>query len=117
MLRRIMIRPVRPKNTTYTPYRCFLDRPGLFDAKLFDIPPREAAQMDPAQRLLLLTTYESFELAGYTQNRSPPIATDRIGPGCRLRQRTNGNTTNDLTSYDDQGIFIQSFCDWVRVLC
>lgn len=41
--------------------------------------PREAAQTDPAQRLLLLTTYEALEMAGYTPDGSPSTASDRIG--------------------------------------
>ncbi len=55
------------KNSTTTPYGCFLDRPGLFDSRLFNISPREALQMDPHQQLLLMVTYEALEMAGYSQ--------------------------------------------------
>lgn len=48
-------------------FGCFLDQPGLFDARLFNMSPREAASTDPGQRLLLLSTYEALEMAGYTQ--------------------------------------------------
>ncbi|KAL9585668.1 MAG: hypothetical protein Q9203_004154 [Teloschistes exilis] len=68
----------KAKNTIITPYGCFLDQPGLFDARLFNMSPREAAQTDPAQRLLLLTTYEALEMAGYTPNGSPSYAGERI---------------------------------------
>ncbi|KAL4798587.1 hypothetical protein BDV19DRAFT_386069 [Aspergillus venezuelensis] len=53
------------KNSTTTRYGCFLDSPGLFDNRFFNISPREAAQMDPLHRLFLTTTYEALEMAGY----------------------------------------------------
>lgn len=54
-------------NTTLSPYGCFIDKPGMFDARLFNMSPREAASTDPGQRLLLMSTYEALEMAGYTQ--------------------------------------------------
>ncbi|KZL80200.1 polyketide synthase [Colletotrichum incanum] len=57
------------------PYGCFLDRPGQFDARLFNISPREASQMEPMHRLLMLVTYEALEAAGYAPNATP--ATDK----------------------------------------
>ncbi|KAJ5345900.1 Acyl transferase/acyl hydrolase/lysophospholipase [Penicillium brevicompactum] len=67
------------KNTTLTPYGVFIDRPGYFDTRLFNMSPREAAQTDPQQRMLLLTTYEALEMSGYTPNGSPSTNTRRIG--------------------------------------
>ncbi|KAK8007466.1 hypothetical protein PG989_001456 [Apiospora arundinis] len=49
-----------------TPIGCFLKNPGEFDNLLFSISPREALQMDPVQRLLLMTTYEALQMAGYS---------------------------------------------------
>ncbi|KAJ4422359.1 Type I Iterative PKS [Gnomoniopsis sp. IMI 355080] len=49
-----------------TPLGCFLKNPGEFDNLLFAISPREAVQMDPVQRLLLMTTYEALQTAGYS---------------------------------------------------
>lgn len=45
---------VKRKNTSGTPYGCWLNNPGLFDRSFFAISPREAPQMDPAQRLALM---------------------------------------------------------------
>ncbi|CAK7199161.1 Type I Iterative PKS [Sporothrix eucalyptigena] len=67
------------RNTTMTPYGVFIDRPGFFDMRLFSMSPREAAQTDPGQRLLLLTTYEALEMAGYALGRTPSSAPRRIG--------------------------------------
>ncbi|KAK4189134.1 hypothetical protein QBC35DRAFT_167960 [Podospora australis] len=67
------------KNTTLTPYGVFIDRPGYFDTRLFNMSPREAAQTDPQQRLMLLATYEALEMAGYTPNATPSTNTSRIG--------------------------------------
>ena len=66
-------------NTSHTPYGCFIDEPGLFDPKFFNISPREAAQTDPMQRLALVTAYEALEMSGYVENRTPSTQLDRVG--------------------------------------
>ncbi|KAI4087380.1 MAG: hypothetical protein LQ344_006818 [Seirophora lacunosa] len=54
-----------------------IKKPGNFDQPLFNISTREALQMGPAQRMLLMTTYDALELASYTEQseHAPP----RIG--------------------------------------
>ena len=42
----------------------FLDQVDQFDAKFFEIAPREAASMDPQQRLALEVAWETLENAG-----------------------------------------------------
>lgn len=63
------------QNTSLTPFGCFIDQPGLFDAGFFDMSPREAAQTDPMHRLALVTAYEALEQSGFVANRTQ--STDR----------------------------------------
>lgn len=49
------------KNTSATPFGCWLDSADMFDSKFFNISPREAAQIDPAQRLAMMTAFEAIE--------------------------------------------------------
>lgn len=66
-------------NTGRTPYGCFVDNPGFFDAPFFNMSPREAEQVDPMQRLALVTAYEALERAGYVANRTASTHPSRIG--------------------------------------
>ncbi|EME80693.1 uncharacterized protein MYCFIDRAFT_20039, partial [Pseudocercospora fijiensis CIRAD86] len=60
-------------------FGCFLDKPGLFDSRFFNISPREALQTDPGQRLALTTAYEALEMAGFVPNRTPSSQLERVG--------------------------------------
>lgn len=66
-------------NTSHTPYGCWIENPGLFDPRFFNMSPREALQTDPMQRLALSTAYEALEMSGYVPNRTPSTKLDRIG--------------------------------------
>lgn len=67
------------KNKSHTPYGCFIDEPGLFDPRFFNMSPREAAQTDPMGRLALTTAFEALEMSGYVPNRTPSTKLNRIG--------------------------------------
>ncbi|SMR63496.1 unnamed protein product [Zymoseptoria tritici ST99CH_1A5] len=67
------------KNKSHTPFGCFIDEPGLFDPRFFNMSPREAAQTDPMGRLALVTAYEALEMSGYVPNRSTSTKLNRIG--------------------------------------
>jgi acyl transferase domain-containing protein len=67
------------KNTSYTPYGCFIEEPGLFDNRFFNMSPRESVQTDPMHRLALVTAYEALEMAGFVPNNTPSTMLERIG--------------------------------------
>ena len=67
------------KNTSHTPYGCFVKEPGLFDPRFFNMSPREAYQTDPMGRLALVTAYEALEMSGFMPNRTPSSMLDRVG--------------------------------------
>ena len=52
-------------NPNYVRARSVLEDVDLFDAEFFGILPREAALMDPQQRLFLESCWQCFEDAGY----------------------------------------------------
>ncbi|MCB0208468.1 MAG: acyltransferase domain-containing protein [Anaerolineae bacterium] len=45
-------------------YGGFIQHPADFDARFFNIPPKEAISLDPQQRLLLEVSWEALENAG-----------------------------------------------------
>ncbi|RCI15849.1 hypothetical protein L249_1704 [Ophiocordyceps polyrhachis-furcata BCC 54312] len=69
----------RKKNTSAVPFGCWLEDPAQFDARFFNISPREAPQIDPAQRLALMTAYEAIEQAGIVPDATPSTRRDRVG--------------------------------------
>ncbi|PYH89202.1 polyketide synthase [Aspergillus ellipticus CBS 707.79] len=69
----------KTKNTSRVKYGCFIKEPGVFDARFFNMSPREAENADPAQRLAITTAYEAMEMAGLIPNATPSTQGDRIG--------------------------------------
>jgi iterative type I PKS product template protein len=67
------------RNTSLTPFGCFVDEPGLFDAGFFNMSPREAAQTDPMHRLALVTAYEALEQSGFVADRTASTARKNVG--------------------------------------
>ncbi|KAG9246027.1 BcPKS12, polyketide synthase [Calycina marina] len=67
------------RNTSHTPYGCWIENPGMFDPRFFNMSPREAFQTDPMQRMALSTAYEALEMSGYVPNRTRSTQLDRIG--------------------------------------
>ncbi|KAL5045376.1 hypothetical protein BDW71DRAFT_215228 [Aspergillus fruticulosus] len=88
-------------NASHTPYGCFIDEPGLFDAAFFNMSPREAEQTDPMQRLILITAYEALERSGYAANRTAATDLRRIGTfyGQASDDYREVNTAQHISTY------------------
>ncbi|GIZ49851.1 hypothetical protein CKM354_001287000 [Cercospora kikuchii] len=67
------------KNVSGTGYGCWLEDASAFDAKFFHVSPREAPQMDPAQRIALMCATEALEEAGVVPGRTPSTQHNRVG--------------------------------------
>ena len=95
----------KSKNTSATPFGCWLKHPELFDAKFFNISPREAPQIDPAQRLALLTVYEAIEEAGIVPGATPSTQKDRVGVfyGVTSNDWMETNSAQDIDAYHIPG--------------
>ena len=95
----------KKKNTSATPFGCWLDHPELFDAKFFQISPREAPQVDPAQRIALLTAYEALEQAGIVPGATPSTQKDRVGVfyGVTSNDWMETNSAQDIDAYHIPG--------------
>ncbi|KAL4898873.1 hypothetical protein BDW74DRAFT_184297 [Aspergillus multicolor] len=89
------------KNTSATPFGCWLNNPAEFDARFFNISPREAPQIDPAQRLALMTAYEAIEQAGLVPDATPSTRRDRVGVfyGVTSNDWIETNSAQDIDTY------------------
>ncbi|MBA3470233.1 MAG: SDR family NAD(P)-dependent oxidoreductase, partial [Herpetosiphonaceae bacterium] len=64
---------------TYSRWGGYIEDVDCFDARFFNISPKEAALMDPQQRLFLQTAWHTLEHAGYA---GAGIATTGVFVGC-----------------------------------
>ncbi len=74
----------------------FIDNVSAFDARFFEISPREAELMDPQHRIFLETTWKAIEDAGYK-------ASDLSG--------SSTGVFVGVSSFDYQDLFCQSDAD------
>ncbi|MCJ1475042.1 hypothetical protein MMC13_003702 [Lambiella insularis] len=92
---------LKRKNTSATPWGCWLNNPGLFDRSFFSISPREAPQMDPAQRIALMCAYEALEMAGIVPDSTPSTMRSRVGVfiGATSNDWCETNSAQDVDFY------------------
>lgn len=92
---------LKKKNTGAVPWGCWIDDAGLFDARFFNISPREAPQIDPAQRLALMSAYEAIEQSGIVVDSTPSMRPDRVGVfyGVTANDWAETNSTQDIDTY------------------
>ncbi|KAK3319477.1 beta-ketoacyl synthase [Cercophora scortea] len=91
----------KKKNTGAVPWGCWIDDAGHFDARFFSISPREAPQIDPAQRLALMTVQEAIEMSGIVADTTPSTRPDRVGVfyGVTANDWAETNSTQDIDTY------------------
>lgn len=91
----------KARNKGATKWGCWLDFAGDFDPRFFSISPKEAPQMDPAQRMALMTTYEAMERGGIVPDTTPSTQRDRIGVfhGVTSNDWMETNTAQNIDTY------------------
>ncbi|KAL8854504.1 MAG: hypothetical protein Q9221_000775 [Calogaya cf. arnoldii] len=89
------------KNTSQTPYGCFIDEPGLFDPRFFKMSPQEATQTDPMHRLAILTAYEALEMSGFVPNRTASTRLHRV----RTFYRQAGDDWREIQQEQDMNTY------------
>ena len=90
--------------TMWTRFGGFLDDVAGFDAPLFGIAPREAASMDPQQRMILEVSWEALENAGVAPDRLVGSPTGVfIGAGNSDYSRLLFGARDQIDAYAGQG--------------
>ena len=91
----------KARNKGATKWGCWLDFAGEFDPRFFSISPKEAPQMDPAQRMSLMSTYEAMERGGIVPDTTPSTQRNRIGVfhGVTSNDWMETNTAQNIDTY------------------
>ncbi|MBR8740350.1 hypothetical protein DSY14_01205 [Nocardiopsis sp. MG754419] len=96
------------EGASYSKWGAFLDGFADFDAEFFGIAPREAADMDPQERLFIESAWSVLEDAGYTRRRIAEQHDSRVGVFAGITktgfdrhrpQRTTGVPASPRTSF------------------
>lgn len=77
----------------------FLKGIDQFDPLFFNISPREAALMDPQQRLFLEAAWEALETAGYGQERLKDLRTGVYAGASQVEYKTLWGDSAELNPY------------------
>lgn len=91
----------KTRNKGATKWGCWLDFYDQFDPKFFSISPKEAPQMDPAQRMALMSTWEAMERGGIVPDTTPSTQRNRIGVfhGVTSNDWMEVNTAQNVDTY------------------
>ncbi len=91
----------KARNKGATKWGCWLDFAAEFDPRFFSISPKEAPQMDPAQRMSLMSTYEAMERGGIVPDTTPSTQRNRIGVfhGVTSNDWMETNTAQNIDTY------------------
>lgn len=100
-------------NKGATPWGCWLDYCGDFDPRFFGISPKEAPQMDPAQRMALMSTFEAMESGGIVPENTASTQLDRVGVfhGVTSNDWMDINSSQDVDTY-----FVSLSCGFTPVI-
>ena len=91
--------PQQRASAAYVPVRPVLDDAEMFDAKFFGMLPREAARMDPQQRVFLELCSEALDDAGIDPARAPgPVG---VWAGSSMSTYLFGNLLPDRRAVED----------------
>ncbi len=94
----------------YTRAGSFVDAIDKFDAHFFNLAPREAASLDPQQRMLLEVSWEALEHAGYAPDQ---LVGTRTGVFVGISNNDFANfllTARDVTQIDPYSGTGGAFC-------
>ena len=80
----------------YVPAKGVLQGADFFDAKFFDISPKEADVLDPQQRVMLELSWHALEDAGYAPDGNPLNAGLYMGSDWPRYLRTNISPNQEL---------------------
>lgn len=89
------------KNGSGSGFGCWLHNAGLVDTTFFNMSPREAPQVEPKQRLALLTAAEALDCAGIVPNRTPSTEKTRVGVyfGSTANDWMETNSAQNIDAY------------------
>ncbi|KAL8959510.1 MAG: hypothetical protein Q9183_005619 [Haloplaca sp. 2 TL-2023] len=86
-------------------YGNFVDKPETFDHAFFGISAREAANMDPQQRLVLQTAYQAVESSGSYLQKDKQADGDDVGVfvGASFVEYLGNTSSHPPTAYTSTG--------------
>ncbi|KAF7923672.1 hypothetical protein EAE99_006931 [Botrytis elliptica] len=97
-------------------YENFIDDVRRFDNQFFGINPREAANMDPQQRMLLELSFEALDSSGYLSKHSREIGDKATGGNVNcfinasLVEYLDNTNTHSPIAYTSTGTIHTFFC-------